>query len=272
MRLCAHSPPAWAHTSPSPPPQPQPPCGTPARGLQTTWQPPCSQPRRGKEPPPQTWQELLGKVSSIQPGRLYRTEPVIRDIGPRSAEPRILQARVRVKAGLPGPSGTPKVCTAPAPPTTPDPPPTNSASRSPAPWGRTHGTLGPCSFSLKSGPERPQSDCSPGSLLLCPCRVAYSGHFVTGTPQHVVLSFGVMFSRALELQVSFVPGDVVVMHMLPGWRARLLPLSIELLGTPVLRAWWICTSISLGATAGLQPAPCPGTWLLRQQLHVSLPP
>lgn len=86
MRLCAHSPPAWAHTSPSPPPRPQPPRGTPARGLQTTWQPPCSQPRRGEEPPPQTWQELLGKVSSIQPGRLYRTEPVIRDIGPRSAQ------------------------------------------------------------------------------------------------------------------------------------------------------------------------------------------
>ena len=154
-----------------------------------------------------------------------------------------------------GPQGTPEVCAAPAPPTTPDPAPTNSANGSPAPWGRTRGTLGPCSFSLKSGPERPQSDCSPGSLLLCPCRVACSRHFVTGTPQHVVLSFGVMFSRALELQVSFVPGDVVVTHMLPGWRAWLLPLSIELLGTPVLRAWWICTSISLSATAGLQLAP-----------------
>lgn len=177
---------------------------------------------------------------------------------PLSTEPRILQARVWVKADLPGPSGTPEVCAAPAPPTTPDPAPTNSASGSPAPRGCTRGTLGPGSFSLKSGPERPQSDCSPGSLLLCPCGVACSGHFVTGTPQHVVLSFGVMFSRALELQASFMPGDVVVMHMLPGWRARLLPSSIELLGTPVFRAWWICTSISLGATAGLQPAPCPG--------------
>lgn len=96
---------------------------------------------------------------------------------------------------------------------------------------------------------------------------------VNGTPQHAVLSFGVVFSRALELQASFSPGDIAVMYMLPGWRAQLLPPGIKLLGTPVLRARWICTSISLGATAGLQQAPCPGDMAAEAAAaSVSIPP
>ena len=96
------------------------------------------------------------------------------------------------------------------------------------------------------------------SPAVSPWSCLFRTFHVNRTPQHVVLSFGVVFSRALELQASFLPSDIAVRHMLPGWRAQLLPPGIELLGTPVLRAWWICTSISLGATAGLQPAPRPG--------------
>lgn len=73
------------------------------------------------------------------------------------------------------------------------------------------------------------------SPAVSPWSCLFRTFHVNRTPQHAVLSFGVVFSRALELQVSFSPGDVTVMYMLPGWRAQLLPPGIKLLGTPVLR-------------------------------------